>query len=359
MSIPSRLDAYLEANNLNAVWFASPNSFSWLTGGSNVVDRSADIGVAAAGYDGDKVRVVTNNIEAQRLREEELADVSSIETYDWFTRELSEAIKSVSPTPAAADFDVEGFGTIDEVSLRQPLTPEQIRNYNNLSNNVATMVEGVARKTQPSDTELDVATELRRELERECISAPVVLVGSATRAQRYRHYTPTDTKLGDYALISVTAERGGLHTSLTRTVAFDAPNWLINRTQKAMRVEATALAATQAVGQNGGAVDEVFHAVKKAYKEVGWQGEWKNHHQGGAAGFAGREWIGTPDSNNRVIVPQGYAWNPTIKGAKSEDTFLVTGDEVKILSGTNSWPTTEVEAVDYDLKLNRHGVLQL
>lgn len=359
MTISPRLDAYLETNDLNAVWFASPNSFSWLTGGSNVVNRRADIGVAAAGYDGNEVRVVTNNIEAQRLREEELTDVGSVETYNWFTSELDEAIKSISPTPAAADFNVEGFETINEEDLRQPLSAEQIRSYSNLSNNVAAIVEDIARQTRPDNTELDVAAELRRELENDGISAPVVLVGSATRAQQYRHCTPTDTKLGNYALISVTAERDGLHTSTTRTVAFDEPNWLIERTQKAMRVEATALAATQVVGRDGGTADKVFNAIKKAYEEVGWQGEWQNHHQGGAAGFAGREWIGTPDSNNRVIVPQGYAWNPTIKGAKSEDTFLVTEDKIEILSETNDWPTTEVEAVGYEQKLNRHSVLQL
>jgi hypothetical protein len=48
-----RLDEYLAARDLEAVWFVRPNGFAWLTGGSNVVDRSASVGVAAAGYDGD------------------------------------------------------------------------------------------------------------------------------------------------------------------------------------------------------------------------------------------------------------------------------------------------------------------
>ncbi|MFC6771502.1 aminopeptidase P family protein, partial [Halorubrum pallidum] len=61
-----RLDEYLDARGLEAVWFAKPNGFAWLTGGDNVVDDDADIGVAAAGYDGE-LRVIADNIEADRL----------------------------------------------------------------------------------------------------------------------------------------------------------------------------------------------------------------------------------------------------------------------------------------------------
>ncbi len=79
MTLTDRLDQYRRAAGLEAVWFARPNSFAWLTGGGdNVVDREGDIGVAAAGYDGDEVRVVADNIEAPRLRDEELeSDVPS------------------------------------------------------------------------------------------------------------------------------------------------------------------------------------------------------------------------------------------------------------------------------------------
>ncbi|WP_324757852.1 M24 family metallopeptidase [Haloarcula montana] len=358
MSLTDRLDAYLDDNGLEAVWFARPNSFAWLTdGGDNVVDRGGDVGVAAAGYDGDEVQVVTDNIEAPRLRDEELADGVPIETFDWHARGLAEVVESVSPTPAAADFDVEGFESVDAGVLRQPLTDQQAETYRKLSADVAAAVESVARGTEPGDTELDVTAALRRELEREGIATPVVLVGGSERAQSYRHYTPKDEPLGDYALLSVTATREGLYTSCTRTVAFDAPDWLADRTEAAMRVEATALAATREVGREGGTAADVFEAVQAAYDAVGWGGEWRNHHQGGAAGFAGREWIATPSNDAPVVLPQGYAWNPTVQGAKSEDTHLVTADGVETLSTTGEWPTRTVEAVGYDLTLSRHGVL--
>ncbi|WP_135302831.1 M24 family metallopeptidase [Haloarcula amylovorans] len=359
MSLFNRLDTHLAENDLQAVWFAEPNGFAWLTGGGDsVVDREGDVGVAAAGYDGDGVTVVTNNIEARRLRDEELDEEVTVETFEWYETSLAEAVVSVSPTPAAADFDVAGFSSVDASELRQPLTDRQIEQYRDLSADAAAAIESVARGASADDTERAVAAELRHELSARGVESPVALVGSAARAQQYRHYTPKDERLGEYALLSVTAQRDGLHTSCTRTVAFDPPEWLEERTRKAIRVETTALAATQAVAEEGGTAADVFAAIQDAYDSVGWDGEWRNHHQGGAAGFAGREWIATPDNDAPVVAPQGYAYNPTIQGAKSEDTHLVTADGVETLSETGHWPTVDVSAVGYDVEFARHDVLQ-
>lgn len=352
----ARLDAYLDEHGLAAVWFARPNSFAWLTGGSNVVDRDASLGVAAAGYDGE-FRVVTDNIEAERLAEEELPDAVEVTATAWHEGSLAEAVADRSPGPAAADLDVPGFERVDASSLRQPLTDDDVARYRELGEATATAVETVCRELTGADTEHEVAAALRIALSSRDLEAPVVLVGGSERARRYRHYTPSHDRLGDYALVSVTAERAGMYASLTRTVAFDPPEWLAERHEAAARVETTALAATREVAREGGTAGDAFVAVQNAYTGTGWEGEWRNHHQGGAAGFAGREWIATPDADDPVRVPMAYAWNPTVRGAKSEDTYLVTDEGFEALTATPDWPTTAVAAVDYDLTLERHGVL--
>ena len=50
----------------------------------------------------------------------------------------------------------------------------------------------------------------------------------------------------------------------------------------------------------------------------------KFYHQGGATGYETRDYIATPNSSLIVQPNQAFAWNPYIKGAKSEDTILVT-----------------------------------
>lgn len=364
MTKQERLDAYLDEHDLEAVWFARPNSFTWLTGGNNVVDREGDIGVAAVGYDGNGLEVVTNNIEGDRLREEELDDDVVVTEFQWYESSLAEAVADHSAEPAAADFDVEGFETVDASPLRQPLTEEDIENYRDLGYDTAEAVEAVCRELQPGDVESEVASALRVALSARGIEVPVALVGGAERAQKYRHYTPQNREIGDYALVSVTAERDGLHASMTRTVAFgeegtpsEEVRELGNTHQGARIVEMTALGATQAVAKFDGDAGDVFDAVQAAYEHVGHPDEWELHHQGGAAGFAGREWVGTPDSDAEVTTPMAYAWNPTIQGTKSEDTVLVTEDGLEVLTTTGQWPTTAVDGWDYDVILERADVL--
>ncbi|ELY43940.1 M24 family metallopeptidase [Natronorubrum bangense] len=366
-----RLESYLESHELDSVWFARPNAFAWLTGGNNVVDRETDAGVAAIGYDGTTLRLIANNIEAERVAAEELPDLErdgvSVETFSWHAHSLGDAITAQldDDEEAAADIEIPGLERVDPTALRQPLTERDRERYRTLGQETAAAVESVCRELRANDSEHEVASALRVALSARDIEAPVVLVGGAERAQQYRHYTPTDAELGDYALVSVTTQRAGLHASCTRTVAFDPPSWLEKRHEAAARVETTALAATQAAASDSGTAGDVFAAVQDAYDAVGWDGEWECHHQGGAAGFAGREWIATPEHEAPITAPMAYAWNPTIEGAKSEDTVLVTASDgaadtsVEPLTTTGNWPTTTVQAVDSDLELERPAVLDL
>ncbi|QCC46866.1 M24 family metallopeptidase [Halobellus limi] len=357
-----RLSDVLDGKGLDAVWFGRPNSFAWLTGGSNVVDRDADVGVAAAGYTrADGFVVVTDNIEAERLATEEVPEAFDVTSVPWYESSLAGAVADATAGAGAADFDVPGFEPLEVSRLRRPLAETDIERYRTLGRDVADALERVARELQAADTEHEVAAGLRVSLATRGIEAPVVLVGGSERAQRYRHYTPTRSELGDYALLSVTAERGGLYASATRTVAFEgAPEWLTDRHERAMQVETTALGATLRAAESGGTAGDVFEEVVAAYDAVGEAGEWKNHHQGGAAGFAGREWIATPGSDEAVEVPLAYAYNPTVRGAKSEDTVLLTDDGAEVLTRTGEWPTRTVASCgDGGFEIERHAVRSL
>ncbi|WP_253736786.1 M24 family metallopeptidase [Halohasta salina] len=355
-----RLTAFLDERGLDALWLARPNNAAWLTGGSVVVDRDSLVGVAAVGYSREAgFRALTNNIEPPRLRDEELPAAFSVTAVDWYADSLADHVAAVSPTPAAADFEVPGFEQPDLSALRQPLAAFDIERYRELGREAAVAVESVCRGLSADRTEQSVAADLRAALEARGIAAPVVLVGGSERARQYRHYTPTTAGLGDYALVSVTAQRGGLYASTTRTVDFDAPAWLDDRFEAAARVEATALAATQRAAREESTAGDVFGAIQRAYEAVGYPDEWQHHHQGGAAGFAGREWIATPDGPETIVQPQAYAWNPTVQGAKSEGTVLVTETDIEPLTITDSWPTRSVSAVDAALTLRRPAPLRI
>jgi hypothetical protein len=54
------------------------------------------------------------------------------------------------------------------------------------------------------------------------------------------------------------------------------------------------------------------------------------HHQGGLTGYASREVIATPSSREIIQAGHAFAWNPSITGAKAEETFVLleSGAEV-------------------------------
>jgi antitoxin VapB len=160
----------------------------------------------------------------------------------------------------------------------------------------------------------------------------VVLVPGDERQRIHRHPLPTDARLGRHALLAITAEREGLHVSLTRLVSFrPAPGELQRLVRAAAEVDAAMLQASIP----GKTTGEVLRAAADEYVTQGFPGEWRLHHQGGLTGYRGREVFALPDEPTPLPSSCAVAWNPSITGgAKSEDTALVTEDGVEVITRT-------------------------
>lgn len=354
------IETFFDTESVDGIWFARPRNFAWLTGGSNVIDHTTMIGVAAAGYTRtDGFVCITNNTEAARLRDEELPDEFTIMSYDWYEQSLATAVAMHTTKASVADFDVPDTKQVDGSQFRRPLAASDIQPYRELSHEVAATIERVAKKVNPGDTEREVATAIKATHAERGIKTPVVLVGGHDRVSTYRHFTPTTTTVGSYIVISVTAERHGRHVSATRAIAFEESvlNQLREYHNIAMRIEVTALDATREAARSDGTAADVFDAITDAYEVLGDSEEWRQHHHGGATGFAGREWIATPDSDEKINSPLAYAYNPTFREAKSEDTALLIDDSIEIVSTTGSWPTQRVMSCQSSFGIDRHKVL--
>ena len=60
-----------------------------------------------------------------------------------------------------------------------------------------------------------------------------------------------------------------------------------------------------------------------------------------------------------IEAPMAYAYNPTVRGAKSEDTVLVTDDGVEVLTRTGGWPARTVSSCASAFTIDRHAVRRL
>ncbi len=47
---------------------------------------------------------------------------------------------------------------------------------------------------------------------------------------------------------------------------------------------------------------------------------------------------GTAGAAETIAAGTAFAWNPTVRGAKSEDTFVVGGDGAVPVTNTADWP---------------------
>lgn len=360
-----RVAAYRAQHGLDELWFLKPSNYAWLTAGNSVIDATSPDGVAAVGVDEAGVRLVVPNNEEVRMLNEELPALDAVDApvrtdvYGWETASLREAVAEHADGTAAADTPVDGLAEVDISPLRAPLPDPEQERYRDACEAATAAVERVATDVTPETSERDAAAALAGELRRVGFSAPVVLVGGSDRGVEYRHFTPKDEPLDSFAHLTVVAERGGHNVAVTRTVTFDRPDWLMDRHRAACRVAATAVAATQAVGRQGGDASDVLDAIQDAYAAVGFEDEWRKHHQGGAIGFETRDWTATPDAEVPVALPMPFAWNPTVRGAKCEDTVLVTDSAVENMTRTGEWPTTQYDAVGYDESVPFHDPLPL
>jgi antitoxin VapB len=147
-------------------------------------------------------------------------------------------------------------------------------------------------------------------------------------------------------MVNLCTRRWGLVVSITRFIHFGKPSAeLVKAFDGAASINAALLHATR----NGAASSDIFAAAKQAYGAAGDAAEIERHHQGGACGYAERDWVVTPAGKEHVVAPQAFAYNPSMRGAKAEDTVVLSDGKIEVLTETPNLPVidTEIEGVHY------------
>jgi antitoxin VapB len=146
----------------------------------------------------------------------------------------------------------------------------------------------------------------------------------------------------------------GLICSLTRLIHFGPlPDEIRRKSEAIAQIDAEMISASRP----GSTIGDVFKTAQAAYATVGYPNEWQNHHQGGLAGYAPREVIATPLSNQPILAGQVFAWNPSITGGKSEDTIWVGEQSNEILTELTEWPAISIQIGNQMVK--RPAILEI
>ncbi len=287
--------------------------------------------------------VLTSNIEAGRLMQEEALAQHGWEfrIARWFEGEdqiagLTDGMALGSDTchPLAMDLSTE------IACLRSQLTPEEGDRFKTLGRLCSLGMHEAIEAVTPGMSEFEIAGKLAQSVESRGVQVVVNLVAVDDRILSYRHPLPTEKALRNYAMLVLCGRKWGLICSLTRFVHFGAlPDEIRQKAKAVAQIDAEMIAATQP----GQTLGDVFRVAQAAYASSGYPDEWKLHHQGGSAGYAPREVTGTPSSKEPILAGQAFAWNPSIRGAKSEDTILVGEGSTEVLTEMPGWPSVDIE----------------
>jgi Xaa-Pro dipeptidase len=322
----------MQERGLGAILLSHPANFAWYTGGAdNRVDRGDPVGVASVLLMEYEAYVLTDNIEAPRMREEQTPGIEVVE-HPWheepavLLRELAGGASVGTDASSGPGPDLSA-----EISpLRYVLDADAIEGYRRLAEEATLAVSEVAASLTPDTDELEAAARLSAACLKRGMFTPVLLAASGDRLVRYRHPIPYGGPLGNRAMLVACAERGGLFANLTRMVYFDVPDPDTLRRQEAcdevlsrMREEAT---------REGRTLAQAFGDCRRYYAEAGFPEGWRDHHQGGMTGYASREVIANPDARQEIREGQAFAWNPSLEGAKAEETFLLGPDGPEVLT---------------------------
>ena len=319
-----RVIELMEGHGLGAVVMRRAENFAWYTGGGNSrVEYAAPEGVADVVVTPDADLVLASTIEAPRMRGEEASGFEVVE-YPWHEGPAGALRELVADSPFGADVTLPGAVDLGEQlsAVRRVLDPPAIARLRTIGADLTAALGEVAAELAPGMTEHEAAGELARACRKRGLVPTVLLAATHERIARHRHPLPTAARLERRAMIVASAQRGGLYANLTRIAWLEQPDREIARRQAAcdeilvrMREEATRPGRTLAAA---------FHDVCRFYAEAGFPDEWRLHHQGGITGYASREVIATPATDVEIEPGMAFAWNPSISGAKAEETFVLT-----------------------------------
>jgi len=355
----SRCRTLIKQRGWDGLALTQQANFAWITGGvDNRVVLASDMGAATILVTHDTAYYITNEIEAPRLAE--FMDPLPFEPvyYPWYepTQGLKQIQRIINGKRWASDAGEQDSEPIAASlqPLQRPLTPSECKKYRELGKEASSIVTQTCHQIKRGISEHGIAGMITNELMRAGIQPYVILVAADDHVRRFRHPLPTEQPIQTYAMIVVCARRYGLIANFTRFVAFDS---LSGELEKKFNAVATIDTRMNIEAQPHRTYAELFQRTQQAYADVGYPVEWKLHHQGGPTGYQGRYFMMDASQHIPILPTEAVAFNPSITGSKSEDTFLLMDGTLENITHDPDFPQILVKT---DLgNMERPGILYL
>jgi Xaa-Pro dipeptidase len=334
-----KLVEWLRAHRLAGVLIRRNENVAWLTGGAVElrVLTPGETGVASllVTAAGKRYYFTTEN-EAPRLHDEEFGalDFEPV-IFPWYADDTIAAAAKLTGGSLGSDTPGEGLTQVNLYPLRAALSESEVARYRWLGAETAAATAESLHQVEPGLSEYDLEAITAANLLRRGILPSVYLFAVDDRIYKYKHAVARGARLKQYAMLNLCSRKWGLAISITRFLHFgELPGELVARFKSAAQVNAALMDATRV----GATSAELFRVAQAAYSAEGFPGEERFHHQGGPTGYGEREWVATPNGTQIVVNNQAFAWNPSIRGGKAEDTVILRDGVIEWLTATPELP---------------------
>ena len=338
----ARLGSFLERHKLSAVLLSRHENIAWITAGQVEARVAQGVETAVTSLlitrSGLRYYLAPNN-EAPRLTDEEFAGLGfEPVVYPWYENAAPLLRELTGDAALGSDVPLSDAVHVNLSGLRAPLLASEMDRFVKLSRQAADATASVVESLTPGVTEEEMAARTASALLERGITPTVLLMGVDDRIRKYKHAVPRSGRLERYGMVNLCARKWGLVASITRFVHFGPlPDDLRASFTAAAHIHSELLHATR----SGATSAQLFEVARKAYASAGAAEEIELHHQGGPCGYGERDWLIKPGGTDTVVLTQAFAYNPSLRGAKVEDTALVGETEVEILTDTPTLPVIE------------------
>lgn len=315
-----RVRALVRESGQAGALIVSRRNFSWLTlGGVNHVVLSSENGVVPLVITARHTVALAPVNEAARIGDEELTELPfEVRAVPWH-EDLAVAAEAIAGGHLLNDADLEP-ALVAERSRLGTVERDRMAELGRLA---ATAVDGALAGIVPGATEDEAVAAVLATVSRHGARAPVLLAAADDRIDRYRHPLPAGAPAHRRLMLVLVVERWGLHAAITRIRELEPPDAELRRR---LQASARILEVMHDATRPGMTLGSVLQAARDAYREMGFADEWELHHQGGSIGYQGRERIAVPGDRTPIEPGMAFAWNPSVTGAKAEETIMLEPD---------------------------------
>ncbi len=324
-----------------------PAHVAWFAGGLNLRGLYADSERPGVWTNGKTRWLVCGNADTQRLFDEELDGLGfMLKEWQWGNGRAQLLGELVANKKVASDRPFPGMVQLAErlrTELR-PLLPADREQYAELGKVVAHALEATCRGLAPGETEQEVAGQVAHRVLHHGAEVHSVSVTADDRGGKFRRAGFTESKVGRRCVLQLTAVRGGLHATASRTVSFGPPP---DDFRAAFEAACKLAAVFRSFTRPG---ETITHAVNAGYavlKGGPFEHEWRLSAAGFGTGWLAADELRRLGADEPFVLHQPLVWQPRINGAAAVDTVLVSEGGAEPITPPDGWPYKRITIVGH------------